>query len=113
MWAGFDETNESLKNDPTASKSRLMDHLKDDVPAIGHRVIEWDAINHPASWSPSNRIDSVLGPSLCPDIMRHARSLGSVPMWLNEDQLFRPGHQQEEYYQSAKIQRLSCGCTEI
>ena len=71
--------------------------------AVGDRVIEWDAINHPASWSPTNRITNVTGPTLYPDLMRHARSLSSVPMWLNEDQVFRPGRQQEEDRKSTRL----------
>lgn len=101
-WGVFDEFTSPLKNDPAALKEHMLDHISDILPAIGHRVIEWDAINHPASWSLSNRITAVTGPTLYPDIMRHARSLSSVPMWLNEDQVFRPGRQQEDYYEETK-----------
>jgi GH35 family endo-1,4-beta-xylanase len=101
-WGVFDEFTTPLRNDPAALKQHMLDHMSDILPAIGHRVIEWDAINHPASWSPTNRITAVTGPSLYPDLMRHARSLSTVPMWLNEDQVFRPGRQQEDYYQETK-----------
>lgn len=101
-WGVFDPTNEHLKGDPAALKARLVEHMDEVVPAIGHRVVEWDVINHPASWSPTNRIDTVLGPSLYPDLMRRARRLSTVPMWLNEDQVFRPGRQQEAFHDAAK-----------
>lgn len=101
-WGVFDEFTTPLKKDPAALRKHMLDHMSDILPAIGHRVIEWDAINHPASWSPTNRITNVTGPTLFPDLMRHARSLSSVPMWLNEDQVFRPGRQQEDYYQETK-----------
>lgn len=101
-WGVFDEFTTPLKKDPVALKQHLFEHMSDILPVIGHRVIEWDAINHPASWSPTNRITAVTGPTLYPDLMRHARSLSSVPMWLNEDQVFRSGRQQEDYYQETQ-----------
>ena len=101
-WGVFDEYTSPLKKDPEALKQHMLDHISDIVPAIGHRVIEWDAINHPASWSPTNRITNVTGRAFYADIMRHARGLSSVPMWLNEDQVFRPGRQQEDYYEETR-----------
>lgn len=101
-WGVFDETTTPLKSNPSALMSRMLEHMDEVVPAVGHRVIEWDVINHPASWSPSNRIDTVVGPSLYPEVMRHARSLTTVPMWLNEDQVFRPGRQQEDFFKEAR-----------
>jgi endo-1,4-beta-xylanase len=101
-WGVFDEFTTPLKNDPAALRQHMLDHMSDIVPAIGHRVIEWDAINHPASWSPTNRITAVTGRAFYADIMRHARSLSSLPMWLNEDQVFRAGRQQEDYYQETR-----------
>jgi GH35 family endo-1,4-beta-xylanase len=101
-WGVFDEYTTPFMKQPAALKNHMLGHMSNILPAIGHRVIEWDAINHPASWSPTNRITKVTGPSLYPDLMRHARSLSSVPMWLNEDQVFRPGRQQEDYYEETK-----------
>ena len=101
-WGVFDGYTTPLKKDPEALKQHMLDHMSDILPAIGHRVMEWDAINHPASWSPSNRITAVTGRSFYADIMRHARGLSSVPMWLNEDQVFRPGRQQEDYYEETR-----------
>lgn len=66
--------------------------------------IKWDAINHPASWSPTNRIDTVAEPTLYPDIMRHAKSLSTKPIWLNKDQVIRPGRQQAEHLTETKVQ---------
>jgi GH35 family endo-1,4-beta-xylanase len=101
-WGVFDEYTTPHQKDPAALKRHMLEHVSDILPAIGHRVIEWDAINHPASWSPTNRITNVTGRAFYADIMRHARGLSSVPMWLNEDQVFRPGRQQEDYYQETQ-----------
>lgn len=101
-WGVFDEYTTPLKSNPEALKRHMLDHLSDILPAIGGRVVEWDAINHPASWSPTNRITNVTGRDFYAEIMRHARGLSRLPMWLNEDQVFRPGRQQEEYFAEAR-----------
>lgn len=101
-WGVFDEFTAPLKSNPEALKSHMLDHISEILPAIGGRVVEWDAINHPASWSPTNRITNVTGRGFYAEIMQHARGLSRVPMWLNEDQVFRPGRQQEEYFAEAK-----------
>lgn len=101
-WGVFDSTTEPFRKDPAKLRARLLEHLAEVVPAVGAKVIEWDAINHPASWSPSNRLELALGPGYYVEVMRRAVETGRVPMWLNEDQVYRPGRQQEEYFAVAK-----------
>ena len=78
--------------------------MREMVPVVGDRVTEWDALNHPAGWEKGICIDTVLGSDFYTEVFKEARKLTKLPLWINEDQVFRPGRQQEEYY--AGIQKL-------
>jgi GH35 family endo-1,4-beta-xylanase len=73
--------------------------MRDEVPTVGDRVCEWDALNHPAAWEKGICIDTVLGKEFYTEVFKEARKLTKLPLWINEDQVFRPGRQQEEYYE--------------
>jgi GH35 family endo-1,4-beta-xylanase len=91
-----------LKADPQAIRDRVLAHIREIVPAVRDRVSEWDALNHPAGWEKGICIDTVLGEKFYSEVFREARKLTKLPLWINEDQVFRPGRQQEEYYEIIK-----------
>lgn len=103
-WAPFEPWSEKLKNNPQAIRDRVLDYMREIVPAVGDRVSEWDALNHPAGWEKGHCIDTVTGMNFYTEVFQEARKLTKLPLWINEDQVFRPGRQQEEYF--AIIQKL-------
>jgi GH35 family endo-1,4-beta-xylanase len=98
LWGPFEPWSEKLRGDSQKIRQRINDHMDEVLSATGTKVTEWDAINHPASWDPANRVDRVVGPTLYAETMRRARGATKLPLWVNEDQVFRPGRQQEDYF---------------
>lgn len=103
-WGPFEEWSEKLKDHPQAIRDKVMHWMEEVLPAVGDQVSEWDALNHPAGWEANMCVDRVLGDGFYAEVFRKARALTKLPLWINEDQVFRPGRQQEEYFQI--IQRL-------
>jgi GH35 family endo-1,4-beta-xylanase len=103
-WAPFETWSAKLKADPPAIRERVLAHMREIVPGVGDRVTEWDALNHPAGWEKGICINTVLGNDFYTEVFKEARKLTTLPLWINEDQVFRPGRQQEEYY--TVIQKL-------
>jgi endo-1,4-beta-xylanase len=103
-WGPFEPWSEKLRNDPQAIREQALDRMREKVPVVGDRVCEWDALNHPVGWEKGICVDSVLGASFYNEVFREARKLTKLPLWINEDQVFRAGRQQEEYF--AVIKRL-------
>ncbi|MBK8094864.1 MAG: endo-1,4-beta-xylanase [Verrucomicrobiaceae bacterium] len=103
-WGPFEQWSEKLKDQPQAIREGVLAHMRDIVPAMEQHVTEWDALNHPAGWEPQSTIDTVLGDAFYAEVFREAERLTALPLWINEDQVFRPGRQQEEYFQI--IQKL-------
>jgi GH35 family endo-1,4-beta-xylanase len=103
-WAPLEPWSEKLKDNPQAIRERVMQHMRDVTTAIGDRVTEWDALNHPAGWEKGICIDTVLGSGFYTEVFKEARKLTKLPLWINEDQVFREGRQQEEYF--AVIEKL-------
>ncbi len=103
-WGPFEPWSEKLRSDPQSIREKILAHLRDMLPVVGDRVCEWDALNHPVGWEKGICVDSVLGESFYAGVFEEARKHTNLPLWINEDQVFRPGRQQEEYF--AVIQRL-------
>ncbi len=103
-WAPFEPWSEKLRATPEVIREKVFEHMDGMLPEIGSRVTEWDAVNHPAGWEPGICLDSVLGAGFYTEVFQRARKQSSLPLWINEDQVFRPGRQQEEYYRI--IQKL-------
>ncbi len=101
-WAPWEAWSEALKGEPEKIKQRILTHLPRVAAEVGNRVIEWDAINHLAGWD--KNIDQATGLEFYAEIMKAARAATKLPLWVNEDQVFRPGRQQEDYY--TRIQKL-------
>ena len=101
-WAPWEPWSEKWKGSPDQIKARILAHIPRITAEVGNRVMEWDAINHLAGWD--KNIDEVTGLDFYSVIMKTARAATKLPLWVNEDQVFRPGRQQEDYY--ARIQKL-------
>lgn len=102
-WGPWEPWSEILKDQPDAIRQRIMNHLDAVLTGAGGLIDEWDAVNHPVGWSePRATVDQVVGSDLYAEVFKAARAKTSVPLWINEDQVFRPGRQQEEFYQVIK-----------
>ena len=102
-WGPWEPWSEKLKDQPQAIHDKVMSHLKDVTEGAGGLVDEWDAVNHPAGWeSPRATVDQVVGPEFYAEVFKTARQHTGLPLWINEDQVFRPGRQQEEFYEIIK-----------
>jgi GH35 family endo-1,4-beta-xylanase len=102
VWGAFEDWSRKLRSEPAAIRQRYMEHIDEVTGAADDRVVEWDGVNHPVAWDRELRIDLVAGKSFYPELWRHMRSRTSRPLWVNEDQVFRPGRQQEEYFEWIK-----------
>ncbi len=103
-WGPFEPWSEKLKSDPQAIREKVIAHLREILPVVGDRVCEWDALNHPVAWEKGICVDTVLGEKFYVEVFKEARQLTKLPLWINEDQVFRSGRQQEEYF--SMIERL-------
>lgn len=84
-------------SDPAQLKEVLLSSVRERINYLGNRVVEWDAINHPIGWQGAEMLGKKAPPfdSLGMDVFQMARSLTKLPLCINEDQLFRPGPQQD------------------
>lgn len=106
-WAPWEKWSDELRAEPDRIKSRILNHIPVVAREVGDRVMEWDAINHLAGWD--KNIDEVTGLDFYDEVWRACRAATKLPLWVNEDQVFRPGRQQEDYF--ARIQKLiTDGC---
>lgn len=102
-WGPWESWSEKLKDQPQEIHDRVMKHLDDVIRGAGGLVDEWDAVNHPVGWEdPRRTVDQVVGSDFYAEVFKAAKARTSVPLFINEDQIFRPGRQQEEFYQVIK-----------
>lgn len=102
-WGPWDDWSEKLKDQPQLIREKIMSHLDDVIHGANGLVDEWDAVNHPAGWeSPRRTVDQAIGPELYTDVFKAARARTGLPLWINEDQVFREGRQQDEFYDIIK-----------
>jgi GH35 family endo-1,4-beta-xylanase len=84
------------KMDNEAIRRHFMDTTRQRIEFAGNRVCEWDAINHPVAWGGAELFSRRPGlERLDREILSLARGLTKLPLWVNEDQLFRPGPQSD------------------
>lgn len=82
--------------DSAAVRSHFLDTSRRRIEYAGDRVCEWDAINHPIAWGGADLFSTRPGlEHLDREVLAHARSLTKLPLWVNEDQIFRPGPQSD------------------
>lgn len=87
--------------DPAKAREELLASARERIAAVGDRVTEWDVINHPIAWKGAEML-AQKGPPLDGvgmEIFREARTLTKLPLCINEDQIFRPGPQQDKTYE--------------
>lgn len=78
-------------------RSRLFASIRDKVPAIGARVEEWDAINHPVDGT-DNLANHLGSPEVYVDIMKLSRKLApGIPLWVNEGVVLAEGTRRDAY----------------
>ncbi|QTN32971.1 endo-1,4-beta-xylanase [Akkermansiaceae bacterium] len=79
-----------------AIRSHFLETTRRRIGFAGDRVCEWDAINHPIAWTGAELLSTRPGlEKIDLEVLALARSLTLVPMFVNEDQLFRPGPQSD------------------
>ena len=82
--------------DNDSVRSHFLDTSRRRIEYAGDRVCEWDAINHPIAWGGASLFSKRPGlENLDREVLAHARSLTKLPLWVNEDQIFRPGPQSD------------------
>lgn len=91
----------SRLGDPAKLRQTYMDSIRERIEWVGNRVMEWDAVNHPIAWEGAEMLGSKGAPldTLSMDVFHEARKLTKLPLCINEDQLFRPGPQQDKTYE--------------
>lgn len=98
----------SRLGDPEKLRQTYMDSIRERIEWVGDRVTEWDAVNHPIAWEGAEILGAKGPPldTLSMDVFHEARKLTQLPLCINEDQLFRPGPQQDRTYElMAKLKR--------
>ena len=87
--------------DPGKLKADLLASVRERIAFAGDRVTEWDVINHPVAWQGAELCGQKGSPlaTLGMEVFREARALTKLPMVINEDQLFRPGPQQDRTFE--------------
>ena len=99
-WGPWEPWSEKLKDQPQAIHDRVMEHLQSVIHGAGSLVDEWDAVNHPVGWEdPRRTVDQAIDPGFYAEVFKTARQHTGLPLWINEDQVFRPGRQQDEFYE--------------
>jgi GH35 family endo-1,4-beta-xylanase len=102
-WGPWEPWSEKLKDQPQAIHDKVMSHLDEVLHGASGLPDEWDAVNHPVGWSsPRATVDQVVGPDFYAEVFKEARKRTGVPLFINEDQVFRPGRQQDEFYECIK-----------
>jgi GH35 family endo-1,4-beta-xylanase len=83
--------------DPAKLRQTYMTSIRERIEWVGDRVTEWDAVNHPVAWHGAEMLGAKGPPldTLSMDVFHEARRITRLPLLINEDQLFRPGPQQD------------------
>lgn len=102
-WGPWEPWSEQLKDQPQAIREKVLAHAESVTHTVESLADEWDAVNHPVGWaSPRATVDQAIGPDFYAEVIRTARGFTSAPLFVNEDQVFRPGRQQDEFYDCIK-----------
>ena len=102
-WGPWEPWSEKLKDQPQAIREKVMTHTDSILELAGGLPDEWDAVNHPVGWeAPRRTVDGAVGSDFYAAVFKAARARTGVPLYINEDQVFRAGRQQEEFYECIK-----------
>ena len=85
--------------DAEAIRRHFLDTAQERIDFAGGRVCEWDVINHPVAWGGADLLTKRPGlEKLDREIYGLAQRSTSLPFFVNEDQIFRPGRQADETF---------------
>jgi endo-1,4-beta-xylanase len=85
--------------DPEAIRQHFLKTADARLAFAKDRVCEWDVINHPVAWGGADLLTQRPGlEKLDREVYSLALRATSVPFFVNEDQLFRPGRQSDETF---------------
>jgi endo-1,4-beta-xylanase len=87
--------------DPLKFKKDMFESVRARIAFAGNRVVDWDVINHPIAWEGAELLGRKGPPlaSLSMDVLHEAARLTELPLCINEDQIFKPGAQQDDTYE--------------
>lgn len=89
-------------------RGHFLESAKERMNFVGNRVCEWDVINHPVAWAGADLLTTHQGlERIDREVFDLARQLSTLPFFINEDQIFRPGAQSDgtlKYLQSLKTE---------
>ncbi|MFM2171348.1 MAG: hypothetical protein RI957_1577 [Verrucomicrobiota bacterium] len=87
-------------------RRHYLESTRERLAFVGNRVCEWDVINHPVAWAGADLLTKHPGlERIDREVFDLARQLSTLPFFVNEDQIFRPGAQSDgtfSYLQSLK-----------
>ena len=84
---------------PEAIRQHFLKTAEERLAFAKDRICEWDVINHPIAWGGADLFAKRPGlEKLDREIHSLASRATSVPFFVNEDQLFRPGRQSDETF---------------
>ncbi|HEY1122979.1 MAG TPA: endo-1,4-beta-xylanase [Haloferula sp.] len=85
--------------DSDVIRRHFLDTAQERLDFAGGRVCEWDVINHPVAWSGADLLSKRPGlEKLDREVYDLAQRGTSLPLFVNEDQIFRPGRQADETF---------------
>lgn len=85
--------------DPALIRQHFIETAQQRLDFVNDRVVEWDAINHPIAWVGANMLSRVPElKTLDREILKLAYAKTKLPIFVNEDQIFRPGKQCDDTY---------------
>ncbi|MEK7950289.1 endo-1,4-beta-xylanase [Luteolibacter soli] len=85
--------------DAEAIRRHFLDTAQERIDFASGRVCEWDVVNHPVAWSGADLLSKRPGlEKLDREIFGLASRATSLPFFVNEDQIFRPGRQADETF---------------
>lgn len=85
--------------DAATVRRHFLDSASERLAFVGNRVIEWDVINHPIAWAGADLLTRHAGlERIDREVFDLARSKTTLPLYINEDQIFRPGAQSDGTY---------------
>ena len=77
-------------------RSHFLESAKERLAFVDNRVCEWDVINHPVAWAGADLLTRHAGlERIDREVFDLARRQTTLPLFINEDQIFRPGAQSD------------------
>jgi endo-1,4-beta-xylanase len=87
-------------SDPAAIRRHFLQTAGERLAFARDRVCEWDVINHPVAWGGADLLTRRPGlERLDREVYALAEGASSLPFYVNEDQLFRPGKQSDDTFE--------------